>query len=118
MEEMPRGKIFVKVIEENDKIVGTAVASYDHGRNIGNLICFYLLPEKIGKGYGHLLYNKIEDKMKRKGARKIELEVFTDNKRARTFYEKHGFEDTGKSDKVLLGDYEYQYKFYEKYLQK
>lgn len=57
----------------------------------GEIISIYVLPELIGQGYGHLLFEFVKEKLLKLGYNKIYLTVFEDNKRARKFYEKHNF---------------------------
>lgn len=58
------------------------------------LICIHSLSENRGKGYGSMMMNHIIDEIKNSGYNSVLLWVFKKNTRARTFYEKHGFELT------------------------
>lgn len=55
------------------------------------LICIHSLQNRWGKGYGSMMLEKILDEMRVAGYKKAMLWVFTENIRARRFYEKHGF---------------------------
>lgn len=57
----------------------------------GEIISIYVLPELIGQGYGHLLFEFVKAKLSELGFTKIYLTVFEENFRARQFYEQHGF---------------------------
>ncbi len=52
---------------------------------------FYLLPQYIGIGVGHLFYQKIEEEMVRQKCECCILEVLSSNERAIKFYISHGF---------------------------
>ena len=47
------GTVFSMVIEDNQEIIGVAVMGNTKKEREVNLISFYLLPEKIGHGFGH-----------------------------------------------------------------
>lgn len=55
------------------------------------LICIHSLQEHWGKGYGSIMMNLILSEIMQQGFSKVMLWVFTENIRARRFYEKHGF---------------------------
>lgn len=64
--------IFAMVLEQEEKIIGSAILSEDESKM--NLISFYLMPEKIGYGFGHLFWTAIETELKRRGFTKCILE--------------------------------------------
>ena len=107
--------IFAMVLEQEEKIIGSAILSEDESKM--NLISFYLLPEKIGYGFGHLFWTAIETELKCGGFTKCILDVLQDNHRAIRFYEAHGFLKTNKIINVALGEYEYTCNVYEKSLE-
>ena len=104
--------IYTMVLEEDEHVIGAAVLSPEQ-MDI-HLVSFYLLPEKIGQGFGHRFYNDIETEFKHKGFTKCILDVLHDNTRAIRFYEAHGFSDTTKRIYPQLGEYEYTCNVYEK----
>ncbi len=108
------GSIFVLVLEEVKKIIGAAIISKDEKTNSANLISFYLLPNKIGQGFGHAFYVGIETELKSKGFSKCILDVLENNIRAISFYKAHGFKDTSDILKTSLGGCEYTCKIFEK----
>ena len=52
------------------------------------IICVHSLPESWGSGLGHAM---METALEQMGNVKVTLWVFEENRRARRFYEKHGF---------------------------
>ena len=63
----------------------------------------YCLPETQGKGYGKILINEVAAKTLEAGKHTLDLNVNRYNK-AKTFYEKMGFEVVYEED-VPIGDY-------------
>ena len=109
--------ITVVVLEDEQQIVGAAIISKTE--NVGEccLISFYLLPNKIGQGFGHNFYIGIEKELKNKGYLSCILDVIENNTRARRFYEAHGFRVLDKVIYVTLGGKSYTCKVYEKALE-
>ena len=75
------------------------IATWSKARNpkfsdCAELICIHSLSENRGKGYGSMMMNHITNEIKNSGYNSVLLWVFEKNTRARTFYEKHGFELT------------------------
>lgn len=80
------------------RIVGTS--SYCHSRfddwkDYGEIISIYFLPGYMGKGYGRALLQAAVDKLAEMGCRDILLWVLAENERAKRFYEKNGFAESG-----------------------
>lgn len=80
------------------RIIGTS--SYCHSRfedwkEFGEIISIYFLPEYMGKGYGRVLLQAVVDKLAGMGCRDILLWVLAENERAKRFYEKNGFAESG-----------------------
>lgn len=61
---------------------------------------FYILQEYRNKGYGKKVIAYLKQLFDRA---KIQLWVLEDNKKARQFYEKNGFRDTGKTRSIYRG---------------
>jgi ribosomal protein S18 acetylase RimI-like enzyme len=108
--------IFSMVLQENQEIVGASILGKTETESVINLITFYLLPDKIGKGFGHIFYNEIEKGIVNKGFAKCIIDVFENNDRAIKFYKAHGFVDTLVEEKTTLGKRDYPYKVFEKVL--
>ena len=56
---------------------------------------FYLLHEWRGAGVAHALMEWAMEEARARGAREMILSVYTDNCRARRFYERYGFQEVG-----------------------
>lgn len=63
---------------------------------------FYLLHEWRGAGVAHALMDWAIEEARVRGAREMYLTVYTDNHRARRFYERYGFQSVG-SYKFMVG---------------
>jgi len=79
------------------------IAAWSKARNpqfsdCAELICIHSLCDKWGKGYGSMMMNHIIDEIKKSRYNSMLLWVFEKNTRARTFYEKHGFELTDNTE--------------------
>ena len=59
---------------------------------------FYLLKPWQGTGAAEELIRWVLDEARRRGADELYLSVFVDNRRARRFYERHGFVAVGRYD--------------------
>ena len=57
----------------------------------------YVLPSQQGKGTGRFMMEKLEERIRKAGARTFRLNVNRNNQ-ARSFYEKLGFQVTGQED--------------------
>ncbi len=87
----------MSILELNGK--PHCIAAWSKARNpqfsdCAELICIHSLCDKWGKGYGSMMMNHIIDEIKNSGYNSVLLWVFEKNTRARSFYEKHGFELT------------------------
>ena len=72
----------------------TARDSDMHG--YAEIICIHSLSDNWSKGYGSKMMKTVLNDIKIAGYSKVMLWVFEENKRARCFYEKHGFVTEGK----------------------
>ncbi len=104
------------MIIEEQEIIGAAVLCKVEKEKEINLKAFYLLPDKIGQGFGHAFFNGIEAELKAQGFSECVLDVLENNKRAIRFYEAHGFICTDSEVVATLGNHEYVCKVYEKYI--
>lgn len=64
---------------------------------------FYLLHEWRGAGIAHALMDWAMEEARVRGAREMYLTVYTDNHRAKRFYERYGFRQVG-SYKFMVGN--------------
>lgn len=80
-----------------DEVVGAAVCfvglSTFRARPLLNIHDLAVLPSHRGRGIGKALLVAAEDHALQRGCCKLTLEVQDDNTRARTLYERFGFED-------------------------
>lgn len=106
--------IFSMILESNKSIIGAAIIGKGKTDIEANLISFYLLPDKIGRGYGYAFYSGIEQELKYRGFSKCVLDVLEHNTRAKRFYKSHGFVDINKRITDDLGGYTYNCKVFEK----
>ena len=91
------GSAEISVLEIDGK--PHCIAAWSKARNpefsdSAELICIHSLCDNWGKGYGTMMINHILDEIKNSGYNSVVLWVFEKNTRARSFYEKHGFELT------------------------
>ncbi len=108
------GRLLVMALEEEAKLTGVAIIDIAKPEKTAELVSFYLLPERIGRGFGHTFYTGIEAALLAKGFTSCRLDVLGGNGRAIRFYESHGFTDTGQTVSATLGDRSYTCKVYEK----
>jgi ribosomal protein S18 acetylase RimI-like enzyme len=64
----------------------------------------YILKGHHGTGIAHALMDWALDEAKKRGAREIYLTVYTDNHRAKRFYDRYGFEAVGRYD-FMVGNH-------------
>lgn len=106
---MAEHKLISMLAEEDGKLIGAAVmrqSLLEQFPHDGELVCFYLLPDQIGKGIGHILLMAIEDLLRENAYTHCVLDVLTENKSAKIFYKKHGFAQTDFILKTQLGNQE------------
>jgi GNAT superfamily N-acetyltransferase len=90
----------VQVAEQDGKLVGYAKLGPPHlpfepRGEAAELRQLYVVEEMKGQGVAHALINWVIDRARDKRADNLYLSVFTENHRARRFYEKYGFEPEG-----------------------
>lgn len=94
------------VATENGSPVSTASfcrSRWQEYSGYGEVISIYFLPEYIGRGYGKYLLLKCVEELKKLGFSDILLWVLEDNHRAREFYEKNGFVNSGEYRVDVIG---------------
>lgn len=69
----------------------------------GEIVSIYLLPEYMGKGYGRALMTAVINLLKEMAFENIFLWVLEENHNARGFYEKMGFEPSGRYHNDNIG---------------
>lgn len=68
------------------------------------LICIHSLPDNWHKGYGSMMMNAVLSDIREAGYHKVVLWVFSENDRARAFYEACGFSCTEHVKEILGKD--------------
>lgn len=86
------------VLEERGRLIGTSSvcpSRWPDYPDFGEVVSLYLLPEYMGRGYGGPLLGAAVKTLGEQGFREVLLWVLEENRRARHFYEKHGFRPAG-----------------------
>lgn len=107
-------RMFILVLEREVQIIGAAVLSPAERDGVVHLISFYIRPEEIGTGLGHIFYQDIEAEARKRGYTGCVLDVLKSNQRAARFYHLHGFHLTGKTTEAALGERIYTCDIWEK----
>lgn len=87
------------ILLDKERIVGTSSVSRSRFTELsdwGEIISLYLLPEYIGKGFGRALLCAATEELRNMGFESILLWVLEENARARRFYERSGFCESGE----------------------
>ena len=82
------------VLTERGAPAGTACvcpSRWPDWPDFGEVVSLYLLPEYMGRGYGGPLLEAAVKMLAEQGFQNVLLWVLEENRRARRFYEKHGF---------------------------
>jgi ribosomal protein S18 acetylase RimI-like enzyme len=96
-------QIYLLLIEKDKPVAFAAYSPREEDPEIYKLHKLYCLPETQGKGYGKILVNEVAKKTMEAGKHTLDLNVNRHNK-AKTFYEKMGFEIAYQED-VPIGIY-------------
>ncbi len=111
-----RGEHVEFVLDHRDVVVGyAAIGPYrrpevDPNRPVeddpplGELIAFYLHPDAWGSGAADPLLDRAEALLVERGHDEPVLWVFEANRRARRFYERHGWSFDGAASAIAFGD--------------
>ena len=107
------------VVVQNGQYIGTS--GFCRSRlpelsDFGEIVSIYLLPEYIGKGYGKRLLDAVVSQLKEIGFNDIFLWVLEENSRARRFYEKSGFSESGRHMDINIGGKELREIQYIRYI--
>jgi len=94
---------FLLLTEDGEPVAFAAYSPREENPDIYKLHKLYCLPQTQGKGYGKILIDAVADKVKVAGKNILDLNVNRYNK-ARTFYEKMGFEVVYEED-IAIGEY-------------
>lgn len=94
------------VLTDGGRIVGTSCccrSRLPEMNDWGEIVSIYLLPEYMGKGYGRALMTAVINLLKEMAFEHIFLWVLEENHNARGFYEKMGFEPSGRYHNDNIG---------------
>ena len=95
--DMGKGNGYILEIDGKPHCIAWWDAARDEDmQGAAELICIHSLKDNWGKGYGHLMMERILEDVRKAGYPKIMLWVFDSNTRAIRFYKTHGFEATGR----------------------
>ena len=84
------------VLFEQDTPLGVCTLGFSRQRpGAGEVIALYVLPKRMGEGFGRRLLNAAEEALQREGCEEICLWVFSSNQNAIAFYQHMGFALTG-----------------------
>lgn len=89
---------------ESGKVVGYATLIFARFRRFkGNVHLSTMIVEAShrNRGIGAMLLKKAEEEAKKRGARRIGLEVFAKNEKAIRFYKRLGYEEEGRRRDVV-----------------
>jgi len=79
-------------VMQSERMIGFLIIQKNRDEfRIGEIWAIYLIEEFWGKGYGTKLLDFALAELKHAGKKNVFLWVFEENKKARRFYEKHGF---------------------------
>lgn len=95
--ELGKGNGYILEIDGKPHCIAWWDAARDEDmQGVAELICIHSLKENWGKGYGHLMMERILEDVQQAGYPRIMLWVFDTNTRAIGFYKAHGFVATGR----------------------
>ena len=95
--DMGKGNGYILEIDGKPHCIAWWDAARDEDmQGAAELICIHSLKENWGKGYGHLMMERILEDVQKAGYPQIMLWVFDSNARAIGFYKAHGFVATGR----------------------
>ena len=104
------------IMRDGERMIGASVfgKSFTEGYpEDGEVSAIYLHHDYIGKGYGHILFTRIERELTAKGYSHFVLDVLSANTRAVSFYEKHGYEKVDERS-ITLGAHDYPLTVFRK----
>lgn len=95
--ELGKGNGYILEIDGKPHCIAWWDAARDEDmQGAAELICIHSLKENWGKGYGHLMMERILEDVQKAGYPQIMLWVFDTNARAIGFYKAHGFVAAGR----------------------
>ena len=95
-EKLKRDPELFFVLEEDSRIIGVVMGSYDGRRGWINHLA--VDPEYQGRNIGQQIIEELESRFKKMGCEKINLLIELSNEKVQGFYEKQGF----KTDQLIF----------------
>ena len=96
--DLGKGNGYILEIDGNPHCIAWWDAARDEDmQGAAELICIHSLKENWGRGYGHLMMERVLADVQKAGYPQIMLWVFDSNARAIGFYKAHGFAATGRT---------------------
>lgn len=86
----------MRVIEQNDEIVGYVLWSYHYRKRLGHILNLAIREDYQGRGIGKKTLKYTLDQLRKMNAEKVYLEVRESNSRAIRLYENFGMTATGR----------------------
>jgi ribosomal protein S18 acetylase RimI-like enzyme len=87
------------IAEDSDEILGVVMGAWDGRRGWINHLA--IRPDQQRKGMGTLLIRELEKRLTRKGARKINAQIYQSNSKSLAFFKAIGYEV--QSDLIMIG---------------
>jgi ribosomal protein S18 acetylase RimI-like enzyme len=84
--------------------IGPSTLPIDNDGSAIELRQLYILSGYHGVGFAHALMDWALDECRRRGAREVYLTVYTENHRAKRFYDRYEFEQVGRYD-FMVGNH-------------
>lgn len=81
----------------DDGIIKGVIKAHSKNEKIVEITDFYVEPFFVGQGIGTRLLEHLIQQVRKKGFQKIILWVIRDNEKARKFYERNGFLNSGET---------------------
>jgi GNAT superfamily N-acetyltransferase len=103
LQQMQEGQTFLLLYDGLEPIGFAAFSVKEEPEQVYKLNKLYLLAERQGAGLGKLLLDTVEEKVRARGARFLDLNVNRHNK-AKTFYERCGYQVHQEED-IPIGPY-------------
>lgn len=95
------------VAESDDELVGYAsggVPDPDSEPERGVVGTLYVAPDRWGEGVGSAVFERLLDALRDRGARRVEIAVFSENGVGRSFYESQGFAVVDEHEDDIAGE--------------
>ncbi|SIT93888.1 Ribosomal protein S18 acetylase RimI [Pontibacter indicus] len=101
--QMLEGQTFLLVLDGDEPVGFAAYSVKDSAKAVYKLNKIYLLPSRQGSGLGKVMLEAVEERVRKAGARYLDLNVNKYNK-AKAFYERCGYQVYQEED-IPIGPY-------------